>query len=752
MSRPSNRHELGRLLDELEVKTLFSRLSSDVRVRQAMERLIVVDPKRAIDMLDIHRAEMGGSVAELMTLLARTLLERKMFGEAARLLRQIGQSKSITDPAIAVKLGKALLQAGDLDGAVEALKTALVIDPLCLPALRGLYEVAAKVGNREDASRWLTRLAECDLSYTTVSYVHQVRRGLPSSSGRPVRIALLSSYVLDWLIPYLDLECRKAGLVPEFYLAPFNQYTQQVLNPGSDLYQFKPEVIFLALGLEDVYPALTEALKEEGRDQARSHILDQVLGLVRAIESQCGAMTVLHSFTACGRDGQGILQTRLANSFAKWLADLNGELAEELRGHERSFLLPLDAVIGWVGRERSFQPKMWYMASMRIAESALPELARYSLRYIKALKGLTKKCVVVDLDGTLWGGIVGEVGAEGIALGPTAPGVEYVDFQRALLALTRRGVLLAVCSKNNPQDALQVIRTHPHMVLREEHFAAMRINWKNKADNIRELAQELNLGLDSFVFLDDNPNERELVRQVLPEVLTVDLPRDPSLYRRTLEEMTDFDLLALTKEDEMRVAQYQANAQRQASKNTAASLDAYLQSLDIRAAIAPARRESLHRLVQLFNKTNQFNLTTRRYQVDDVARFMQSTECNLYDLHVRDRFGDHGLVGTAVVRRHPDEWRIDSLLMSCRVMGLGVETAFLARIYDDAVKQGVARLVGEFIPTNKNHPVKDFYTQHGFTLSKDKGDVQEWTLEVSAVPIQKPSWITAERREDTHEG
>jgi FkbH-like protein len=280
------------------------------------------------------------------------------------------------------------------------------------------------------------------------------------------------------------------------------------------------------------------------------------------------------------------------------------------------------------------------------------------------------------------------------------------------------------------------------MVLREEHFAAVRINWRNKAENIREIAQELNIGLDSLVFIDDNPNERELVRQVLPEVLTVDLPKDQSLYRRTLEEMTDFDLLAVTKEDEIRVAQYQANAKRQAAKGSAASVEEYYHSLQICAAIGGASREALPRLVQLFNKTNQFNLTTQRYQTEDVARFMASQEHVVYDLHVTDRFGDHGLVGTAVVHKEQGAWRIDSLLMSCRVMGLGIETAFLDRICKDAARGQAARIMGEYVETKKNQPVKDFYLRHGFVIEREFEGRQEWTLNLSASSIQRPAWIT----------
>ena len=745
-NRESHETSLARLTGELEARAATGDLPPGHRLRHAFERLILSDPKGALEALEAHPDGIGALGSEVGNLFGRTLLERKMYGEACRYLRLASRKRLVSDTAICVRLARALAGQEDGEGVARALEAALAIDPACVPAMRGLYEAAAKSGRLEEASRWLARMTESDPSYSTVSYAYRERRKLPRGEGRAVRIALLSSYVLDWLIPYLDLECRKAGLVPEFYLAPFNQYPQQILNARSDLYQFKPEVIFLALGLEDICPQAALPAGENELAQARSAVLGQVLGLVREIESNCGALTVVHGFSAHGRQGEGILQNRLADSFPKWLAALNDELAMELRAHERSFLLPLDAVVGWVGRERSHPAKMWYMASMRIAEASLPELARYSMRYVKALKGLTKKCVVLDLDGTLWGGIVGEVGTDGLALGPTAPGIEYVDFQRALLGLTRRGILLAVCSKNNPDDALPVIRAHPHMVLREEQFAAMRINWNNKADNILEIAEELNIGLDSLVFIDDNPNERELIRQLLPEVLTVDLPRDPSLFRRVLEDMTDFDLLALTKEDEKRAARYRANAKRRAAKTTAVSLEDYLASLDIQVAIDLASREVLSRVVQLFNRTNQFNLTTKRYQAEDVARFMESDRYRLYELRAADRFGDHGLVGIALVDKQGTAWRIDSFLMSCRVMGLGIETALLARICSDAGRERVARLIGEYVQTGKNQMVKGLYAQHGFTLVTEGNGRQEWALDMAAAPVGKPSWINVGTR------
>ncbi|CUS31746.1 hypothetical protein COMA2_10272 [Candidatus Nitrospira nitrificans] len=732
-----------------------SLLPSTLLLEQALERLIISSPQQAQELMRQHDEQVSklDGKGRLADILGRRLVEKKLLKEATGFVRMAFKLKWLGEGGVGVRLAKVLMQEGNHSDATAVLCAALEQDPANVAVVRGLYDSAARSGDLQQAERYRGMLVTLDTSYSMRAYVFKERQKYPPpAQGRDVSIGVLSSYVLDWLIPYLDDECRRVGLSPKFHLAPFNQYMQEVLNPGSQLYAGRPDIVFLALALEDMFPLLGAGPKEEELSQVRSTIVEHVLTVIRELEARCNAMIVVHEFSSAHRSGYGILDNRLAGGIAPWIAGVNRLLAEELSTHERAYLLPLDFVLSWVGKERSLNPKLSYMASMRLSETALHELAKFSMRYIKPLKGLTKKCVVLDLDGTLWGGIVGEVGAEGVGLGPAAPGIEYVEFQRALLGLLRRGILLAVCSKNNPDDALQVIRHHPHMVLREEHFAAMRINWQNKAENIREIAKELNIGLDSLVFIDDNPNERELVRQLLPEVHTVDLPKDASLYRRTIEELSDFELLALTKEDETRVAQYQAQSKRKAAKSTSASLDEYLHSLEIEVVIAQASREVSSRLVQLFNKTNQFNLTTRRYQAEDVGRFMASAETILYDLHVKDRFGDHGLVGAAVVWKGPDVWHIDSLLMSCRVMGLGIETAFLERICSDAAGAGVMRLVGEFRATKKNHPVTEFYAQHGFGLLKEDGEHQEWELNLSQAGIARPAWIRVaeERKSDDH--
>jgi FkbH-like protein len=639
------------------------------------------------------------------------------------------------------QLAQAQMRSGETTRAEETIRELLKRDADDLEAVRLLYRLLAETGRTQEAHDVLSRLVELDPSSAMATFAHRERGKLGEMCGRPVRIALLSSYVLDPLIPFLDVECRRAGLAPAFYLTRYNQYTQEVLDPSSGLYSFGPEIVFLALDLEDLFPAVRRAPSVDELARSRDEIRGAIATLVRELHSRCNALIVVHELAFTGWSPHGILDNRRGDGLSRWAEDLNRDLADELGSQAHTFLLPLRQVLGRAGATRSPNRKLHYMARIRHGDAALRELARYSMRYVKPLKGLTRKCVVVDLDGTLWGGVVGEVGPEGIQLGPTAPGVEFLDFQEALLNLRKRGILLAICSKNNVDDVMPVLREHKHMVLREEHFSALRINWRNKAENLTEIAEELNIGLDALVFFDDNPAERSLVRQLLPQVLTVELPRDASQLRSILDELTDFELLALTREDELRVSQYQANQRRQALERSSGSLDDYLRSLEIQAEIARAGAHHMPRLVQMLNKTNQFNATTRRYQAQDMARFIESSDHRVYVLEVVDRFGDHGIVGAAIVREGRERWCIDSFLLSCRVMGLSVETVLLKRIYDAARVREVPRLVGEFVRTAKNGPAADFYLRHGFRLDGDANGTQAWILDPRVDRIEDPAWI-----------
>jgi FkbH-like protein len=282
------------------------------------------------------------------------------------------------------------------------------------------------------------------------------------------------------------------------------------------------------------------------------------------------------------------------------------------------------------------------------------------------------------------------------------------------------------------------------MVLREDSFSAVRINWRPKTENIASIAEELNIGLDSMVFLDDNPNERELMRQVFPEVLTPDLPKDPSLYRSTIERLPQFQSLVVTEEDQIRVQQYRTKRQREEVRAKTQSLDEYLQALEISLQLSRANDGTLPRLHQLFERTNQFNLTTRRYTLSQMTAFVHDGGCRLYALKAQDRFGDHGLVAAALVHMDPSCWTLDSFVMSCRVIGYGVETALLAVVTEGARDAGCTTVIGEYVPTAKNAPARDFYSRNGFKEEGAKDGVTRWTMCLNESRIARPGWIKME--------
>lgn len=333
-----------------------------------------------------------------------------------------------------------------------------------------------------------------------------------------------------------------------------------------------------------------------------------------------------------------------------------------------------------------------------------------------------------------------------VSCGTTA-GLAFAEFQEELLNLTRKGFLLAICSKNNEEDALAVLRKHPSMRLKEEHFAARRINWKNKADNIRELAEELNLGMDSFVFIDDNPAERRLIEMTLPEVLVPEWPADPTLFKRELLGLAARHLpkVAITQEDRLRASMYHAESQRKILQTSTSNLEDYYCSLGMTARIECANTFSVPRIAQLTQKTNQFNLTTRRYSEADIRAMAAAPECIVLSLALRDRYSDNGIVGVLILRqRTKKQWFIDTFLLSCRVIGRKVENAFIAVACEMLLKLDAEELIGEFIPTKKNILAATVYPDLGFEPFGNVGDGTNWRVLLQEHSIQIPDCITVE--------
>jgi FkbH-like protein len=350
-------------------------------------------------------------------------------------------------------------------------------------------------------------------------------------------------------------------------------------------------------------------------------------------------------------------------------------------------------------------------------------------------------CRAVDLDNTLWGGVIGEEGMTGIKVGSEYPGAAFQALQRVLLDLSKKGILLAVCSKNNLDDAMEALDKHPGMLVRSQHFATLRINWTDKSQNLREIAQELNIGIDSLGFLDDNPFEREQVRAALPEVTIIDLPQNPLEYAATVRDCPVFERLTLSAEDQQRTAMYAEQRQRAGAEQSFQSKEDFFRFLEQEAELNPVSELTLARIAQLTQKTNQFNLTTRRYTEAQITEMAKQAGWSIFSIRVRDRFGDHGLVGVAIAHDQGEQCEIDTFLLSCRVIGRTVETALLAHLAKSAAERGCKRLQGWFLPTRKNAPARDFYSEHGFELLAQSCEGSLWSLDLTQQEVAFPTWV-----------
>ncbi len=383
-----------------------------------------------------------------------------------------------------------------------------------------------------------------------------------------------------------------------------------------------------------------------------------------------------------------------------------------------SHFVPLEEISGTLGRSRFYDLRRMYWTKQPFSESGLMNLCEHVIAGLRALISGPRKVLVLDLDNTIWGGVVGETGPLGVELGDSPRGEAFRQFQRHVKALTRRGVLLAVCSKNNAEDARECFRQNPDMVLKFEDFAHFVANWEPKTTGLREIAETLRLGLDSFVFFDDSPFEREMVRQAMPDVAVVDVPEDPSDYVRALQEGLWFESCALTDEDRKRSHLYQAEAEHRAARKDAEGLDDYLASLDMLATVRLIDTKDIQRVVQLLGKTNQFNLTTRRHTLEELRELLSRPGTIGLSLRLVDRLADHGLVAVALGVKVPytgaSTMEIDSFLMSCRVIGRTVEAHLLQVLLDRAHAAGYRQVIGRYLPTRKNHLVASFFEQMGF--------------------------------------
>jgi FkbH-like protein len=551
--------------------------------------------------------------------------------------------------------------------------------------------------------------------------------GDPKVSAPAQRIAVLCSFNLDLIQRPLQKALSAAGLSAELYLSGYGQWQADALDPESKLHRFGPSLTFLFLDAEDELPSLTPdgALPTlEGAEPRGRAAWSRAEGAIQTLLARLPGPVVCHTMVAPPGSALGLLEGNGGYSHAEAIGTFNGALRAFAAREPRVQVFNYDALVLEHGHARWHDSRVWHLGRMRLASPSLPLLAAAWARHLAALYNPRRKCLVLDLDNTLWGGVLGEDGPGGIQLGHSGIGLAYREFQMAALALASRGVLLAAASKNNVDDVLPVLRDHPDMVLRPEHFACLEIHWQDKPESLRRIAEKLNIGRDSLVFWDDNPLERGMVKSQLPEVLVPEVPEDPSEYAQFLRGLTCFDALTLTKEDRSRGKMYREQVERESflAQGTPQSLDDYYASLEMVATIEPATETSIPRIAQLTQRTNQLNLTTRRYTEADLRARAADPSCRVYGLSLRDRFGDLGLIGAAVLQEREGEWELDTFLMSCRALGRRVEEAFATHLAEVAAQTGKP-LRGVFLPTKKNAPMRELLERNGW-LVEDAGAPQ----------------------------
>ncbi|RMG73048.1 MAG: HAD-IIIC family phosphatase [Bacteroidetes bacterium] len=543
--------------------------------------------------------------------------------------------------------------------------------------------------------------------------------------GPPQRVALLGARNTRLLAGFLPQAARLAGLPIELFDAPFDQIEAQILNPQSETYRFQPDIIVLLPSLDKLRAHFygLSAPEQTHFAQAESQ---RVAHWCQQIAAHSPAQVILLNFEDAWDGVFGHLGTHTPGAFPYQIRQLNQALATLAQQLPQLALFDLAALTAYMGLGQIRDPSLAATVGLPFTPDFEAALAQGLARMLAARAGRLRKCVVLDLDGLLWGGTIGDDGLAGIQLGGSGPGKAFWDLQRWLQQLQRRGIILCVCSKNEPAAARLPFEQHPDMVLRLEDFALFVANWRPKPENIRHIQQELGIGLDAMVFLDDQPGERAAVRTFLPEVLVPDLPADPARYLPFLSQLNLFETPALSETDAQRTRHYQQATARATLAEAAVDMDAFLQQLQMQATIGPFQPADLPRLAQLSQRTNQFNLRTERH-TEAGLQALPATTLTL-QLRLSDTFGSYGLIAMLIAEPLDTETLfIRHWCMSCRVFQRGVEALTLNHLASNARAAGFRFLEGEYLPTAKNQPVADLYPRMGFAHSGEN----RWKLSLT---------------------
>jgi len=556
----------------------------------------------------------------------------------------------------------------------------------------------------------------------------QVSRSLDlADTTQKLKLALLSDAATQRFVPLLRALFHRHRVHAEIYEAPFDGIELEVYDAKSGLYQFAPDVVVILNAIQALRAKFLGNLGNQA--SLVQQTAEKMAGIWEAVQSHSAATLIQSNFVLPYERFFGNFDHKVPDSFYATVAVLNASITQAARQQNGVLTNDVEAIASWIGRRNWFDDRFWDSAKYFCTLDYLPLVAKNLVDIVMASRGQVIKCIVLDLDNTLWGGVIGDDGLDGIQLSAHGDGEAFHRFQLYLRELRNRGILLAACSKNEIENALLPFEKHPEMVLKRDDFAAFVANWSDKADNIRQIRETLNIGFDSMVFLDDNPFERNLVRELIPAIVVPELPEDPADYVRAISELNLFETTSFTADDLKRTELYRVENERKQAQASFASVEEFLQSLDMRITVARFDSFNLPRIAQLIQRSNQFNLTTRRLSASECRTLMDDDRYIPLYAKLADRLGDHGLISVVVLERRGQDLAIRDWLMSCRVLARGVEQFVMNLVFEHAGQLGLTRVTGEYSPTAKNSIVKNFFAQFGFAkLEEGNSNHTHWAL------------------------
>lgn len=559
----------------------------------------------------------------------------------------------------------------------------------------------------------------------------------------PIRLALLGANTLDHLAPAIRVAGLRRRILFDIHIGSYGQYRQELLNPSSQVHRFRPQIVLLSLSSRETLSALPLS-STEGEVQALiEQRIDEIRHLWRTARETLGAVVIQQTVLDVADPVFGSYDCVVPAAPCRVIARLNERMAQAASA-DGVLLLDIAGAATRQGIQFWHDRSRWLQGKLEIAPLAAPMYGEMLVRIVAAQRGMSRKCLVLDLDNTVWGGVIGDDGIEGIVLGEgSAAGEAHLALQRYAKQLSERGIILAICSKNEAAVAEAAFRDHPEMILKRSDIAAFVANWNDKSENLRVIAEQLNIGLDSLVFVDDNPVERARIRESLPMVAVPELPEDVSDYVPRVAEAGYFEAVAFTAEDRQRAQQYAANTERDLLRGSVQSIEDFLKGLDMSVDYGPVTPVSIDRVTQLINKTNQFNTTTRRYSPEEVVARSTSSDGLAFQFRLLDKFGDNGIVSVMILRPDDNErdvLEIESWVMSCRVFGRELEHEAMNIAVEAARDRGVRALSADYIPTTKNGVIRDLFPSLGFAPSdKDtpSNGPSRWILDVKNYDAHK---------------